>query len=166
MKPNQPIAKLDFVPGSSRRARSVHSLALRIAEELGVQLTEEEEARRKAVAERLRELRGLHSQQWVANRIGVTSRAVQAWEAGGGIAPENIESLAALYKVDEDYILNGNDRRPSPDQVSEILNLLREQNQLLREVLGDRQLEALEAEVEAERRATSKRPGGRAASGS
>src|SRR4051795_813112 len=116
----QAAAQYDFAPGTSRRTRSVHSLALRIAEELDLQVTEEEEARRIARAERLRELRGARSQLWVANQLGVTPRAYQAWEAGGGISPENVEALAALHKIDEDYILYGNDRRPSPDQVTEM----------------------------------------------
>ena len=152
MNPTQAITKADFRPGSSRHTRSVHSLALRIAEEMGLQVSEEEQTRRLATAQRLRELRGLRSQQWVADHIGVTSRAVQAWEAGGGVSSENIEALAKLYKVSENFLLYGTDTRPTPDQVSEILTLLRgldARMSHLEDLLTERELADLEDEAEA-----------------
>lgn len=150
MNTNQAITKKNFAPGTSRHTRSVHSLALRIAEELDLQMTEDEQTRRLAFAQRLRELRGVRSQQWVADRVGVTARAYQAWEAGGGIAGDNIEALAQVFKVDEDYLVYGNDRRPSPDQVTEMLDLLRRlEGRLTRieDLLTEGELEDLEADV-------------------
>jgi transcriptional regulator with XRE-family HTH domain len=168
MGTNQPIMKKSFTPGSSRPTRSVHSLALRIAEELDLQLTEEEDARRLATAQRLRDLRGIRSQQWVADRVGVTSRAVQAWEAGGGVSSENIEALAKLYKVSENFLLYGTDTRPTPDQVAEILSLLRSLDERMgrvEELLSERELEDLEGEAETETPPTRKPAGRRAANG-
>lgn len=63
--------------------------------------------RREELAARIKELRGLRTQQAIADRVGVTMRAYQAWEAGGGITWENIEALAKVFGVSEDYLLYG-----------------------------------------------------------
>jgi transcriptional regulator with XRE-family HTH domain len=63
--------------------------------------------RREELAARIKELRGLRTQQSIADRVGVTMRAYQAWEAGGGITWENIEALAKVFGVSEDYLLSG-----------------------------------------------------------
>jgi transcriptional regulator with XRE-family HTH domain len=63
--------------------------------------------RREELAARIKELRGLRTQQAIADRVGVTLRAYQAWEAGGGITWENIEALAKAFGVSEDYLLYG-----------------------------------------------------------
>lgn len=72
--------------------------------------------RRKEIGARLKELRGPVPQPVVADRVGVTLRAYQAWEAGdSGIAYDNVVKLAKAFKVTEDYILNG----PPPETVDE-----------------------------------------------
>src|SRR3954453_11637991 len=155
---NQPITKESFRPGTSRHTRSVHSLALRIAEELDLHVTEEEQQRLIGQANRLRELRARRSQRWVAMQLGITDRAVQAWEAGGGISGENVEALAKLYGVTPDFIEHGVDRRPTPDQVAEMLTLLRGLDERLANVeklLLEREMADLEAAAQARSRRSS-----------
>lgn len=64
--------------------------------------------------QRLRELRGGKPQPVVADAVGVTLRAYQEWEAGGGIRWDNVKKLAECFGVDDDYILNG-PREDTPD---------------------------------------------------
>jgi transcriptional regulator with XRE-family HTH domain len=164
---NQAITKSDFAPGTSRRHQSVHSLALRIAAQLDAQMTEAERERQLQVAQRVRELRGVRTQQWVADKIGVTLRAYQAWEAGGGIAGPNIAALAKLYDVPEDFIVYGSERRATPDQLDRIEGLLvdvSERLARLEDLVTERELEDLEAEAEPGRPARRK-PNGRPATG-
>lgn len=73
------------------------------------------------VAARIRDLRGRVPQQLVADRVGVTLRAYQAWEAGGGIGWENLRKLAKHYSVTEEFILYGSDDAPpTPSQLERI----------------------------------------------
>lgn len=68
--------------------------------------------RRRDVASRIRELRHARrprpTQQDLADAMGITLRAYQAWESGES-TPEwaNLAKLADFYAVEEDYILNG-----------------------------------------------------------
>jgi hypothetical protein len=43
----------------------------------------------------------------MAEETGVTLRAYQRWEAGGGIAWRNIERIAEVHHVSPNYILYG-----------------------------------------------------------
>lgn len=91
----------NYAPGTSRGPRSVHTLALQMA------LARE---RQEEIGARIKELRDDRRlrQQAVADRVGVTLRAYQAWEGGdSGIAWENLEALAKVFNVSEDYILSG-----------------------------------------------------------
>lgn len=76
----------------------------------------EDERQRQAgarIKERRQELR--LRQPRVAERVGVTLRAYQAWEAGdSGVSYENLEKLAEALEADPDWILRG-PREPAPD---------------------------------------------------
>ncbi len=61
----------------------------------------------EAVATRLKELRGARPQPLVAAEVGVSLRAYQQWEAGGGIAWSNVQALAEFYGVSPQWLLNG-----------------------------------------------------------
>ena len=52
----------------------------------------------------LREARPGFTQEAAAEAIGVTLRAYQAWEAGGGIKWDNVKLIAALYDVEPEYL--------------------------------------------------------------
>ena len=61
----------------------------------------------------LREGRHL-TQPAVAERVGVTLRAYQGWEAGGGIQWENAKRLGRFLGATPDYIMSG-EPRSTPD---------------------------------------------------
>jgi transcriptional regulator with XRE-family HTH domain len=67
--------------------------------------------RRRDVASRIRALRGTRPQPQVAAEVGVSVRAYQQWEAGGGIAWPNLQRLADIYGVTTNWLENG-DTRP------------------------------------------------------
>lgn len=69
-----------------------------------------------AVGERLRELRGAKTQPAIADAVGVTLRAYQHWEAGGGISWDNLQGLAEHFGVTENYILYGTNEGPGHRQ--------------------------------------------------
>jgi len=63
--------------------------------------------RQRAIGKRIAEMReraGL-TQDAAADKIGVTLRAYQKWEAGGGITRPNLQRLAELYATTPDKIL-------------------------------------------------------------
>ena len=66
-----------------------------------------EAEQREAIAERIRQLRGRVPQREIADRVGVTERAYQAWEAGGGIAWDNLQALANALGVSDEYLIYG-----------------------------------------------------------
>lgn len=100
-----------FAPGSSRGPRSLRTLALQMAKEL----SEAEHARRKAIGERIRELRDRRPQPRIAEHVGVTLRAYQAWEAGdSGIGYDNLMRLADVLDTTPEYIEYGTAGRPRP----------------------------------------------------
>lgn len=115
-----------FVPGSSRGPRNVRTLALQMAMEKERQLE---------VAERIRALRGPKPQPVVADEVGVGLRAYQHWEAGGGISWENLQRLAQVFGVSEDFLLYGSGEAKGPEtqldrmerQLGRIVDLLAEQ---------------------------------------
>ena len=61
----------------------------------------------------LREQRHL-TQPVVADRVGVTLRAYQEWEAGGGIQWENAKRLAKVLSSNPDFIMSG-ERKDTPN---------------------------------------------------
>ena len=93
------IAKKRRGNASLRATRTVHTL-----------LDQMEDLARGARIKELREQLHL-TQPAVAEMIPVSLRAYQAWEAGGGIAWENVKLLAKKLDADPDYILNG----PKPE---------------------------------------------------
>lgn len=101
--------------------------------------------------ERIKELREeLHlTQPTVAERVGVTLRAYQEWEAGGGIAWENAKRLARVLGVTPDYIMSGD---PVPrvtldgsqlDRIESAVSDLDEQIRLFRVEAAARDMEVL-----------------------
>jgi hypothetical protein len=70
--------------------------------EMPEQLLDEE-----SVATRLRTLRGRRPQTVIAAGVGVSLRAYQQWEAGGGIAWHNLDALAKLHSVSTEWLLSG-----------------------------------------------------------
>jgi transcriptional regulator with XRE-family HTH domain len=66
--------------------------------------------------DRIRSLReNLHlTQEAMADRVGLTLRGYQEWEAGGGIKWDNAKRLAKVAGVEPDWIMGG-DRGETPD---------------------------------------------------
>lgn len=81
-----------------------------------------EAQRREDLAARIKELREPRPQQAIADKVGVSLRAYQAWEAGGGISWENLEQLAKALGVTEEYLLYGEagDRARTSTQLQRI----------------------------------------------
>lgn len=100
------IALQDFIPGSSRKPRNARTLLLQMAME---------EERAREVGARLKALRGPKPQPVVAQEVGVTLRAYQRWEAGGGLAWENLQAVARVFGVSENYILYGEETVKGPE---------------------------------------------------
>jgi hypothetical protein len=63
--------------------------------------------KREDIASRIRVLRGARPQPQIAHEVGVTLRAYQEWEAGGGIAWPNLRRLAEVHGVTTDWLENG-----------------------------------------------------------
>lgn len=96
------LAQHKFVPGASRGPRRAATLLAQMADlERG---------------DRIKALRdGLHlTQPVVADRVGVTLRGYQEWEAGGGIQWENAKRLAKALRTSPDYIMSG-EPQATPD---------------------------------------------------
>lgn len=93
------FAQRGYVPGTSRSPRSARTLAL--------QMAQAEAERQREIGARIKDLRGRIPQPVIADRVGVTLRAYQAWEAGGGIAWDNLVKLAEVFGVSEDFIEYG-----------------------------------------------------------
>jgi transcriptional regulator with XRE-family HTH domain len=71
--------------------------------------------RQEEIGARIKELRGRIPQPVVADAVGVTLRAYQAWEAGdSGIAWPNLVKLAKYFKVSADYLEYGESGRQGP----------------------------------------------------
>ena len=58
-------------------------------------------------ADRLKELRSNqgHSQEQLAQLVGVKRSAVANWEQGGEVTLENLKKLCAIYRVSMDYMI-------------------------------------------------------------
>lgn len=112
VKTKSHIAQQGFIPGTSRAPRSIRTLATQMAKEL----SEAERARREQIGQRIKELRGGIPQPRIAEQVGVTLRAYQAWEAGdSGPAWDNLVALADLHQVTPEYIEYGAAGRPRPE---------------------------------------------------
>lgn len=122
------IAQKGFVPGTSRGPRSARTLLLQMAADL---------ERQREIGQRIKALReelGL-TQPVLADKVGVTLRAAQAWEAGGGIGYENRKRLAEELGVSEEFLLFGEPGRQGPStqldrieaKLDAVLVLLREE---------------------------------------
>ncbi len=67
----------------------------------------EQSSEEPSVATRLRSLRGRRPQTTIAAGIGVSLRAYQQWEAGGGIAWHNLDALARFHSVSTEWLISG-----------------------------------------------------------
>ncbi len=130
-------AQSKFVPGTSRRPRRAVTLLAQMADV-------ERGERIKALREQLH-----ITQPVIADRVGVTLRAYQEWEAGGGIQWENAKRLGKVLGATPDYLMSG-DPLPTPDltatlsgDVGRKLSDLEEQVRLLRAELLARDAEVL-----------------------
>lgn len=94
--------------GSLRRTGTPHTLRLQVLME---------QQKKAEIGERIRELReaSRHTNRSIADELGVSERAVAKWMAGGGIAWDNVVSLAKLFDVEENYIWSGDPRAETPD---------------------------------------------------
>lgn len=99
-------ARQTFVPGTSQFPRNPRTLALQMAMERKRQLE---------VADRIRSLRGPKPQPVIADEVGVRLRTYQHWEAGDGIAWENLQKLASVFGVTENYLLYGHEAPVGPE---------------------------------------------------
>jgi hypothetical protein len=67
-------------------------------------------AERGNVASRIKALRGPRPQPLIAAEVGVTLRAYQSWEAGGGIAWPNLQRLAEIHGVSTNWLEHGDEK--------------------------------------------------------
>jgi hypothetical protein len=82
VNPKPHSAQKTFAPGSSRGPRSIRTFV--------DQMARAEDARTRERGDRIRELRAGIPQPRIADQVGVTLRAYQEWEAGGGIGWDNL----------------------------------------------------------------------------
>jgi len=68
------------------------------------------ESKQEDVAARIRALRGTRPQPQIADEVGVTLRAYQEWEAGGGIAWPNLRKLADVHRVSTNWLEHGDEQ--------------------------------------------------------
>lgn len=68
-----------------------------------------EQRQKQEIGERIKELRenSAETNRSIADYCDVGERSVAAWVAGEGIAYENAQKVAELFKVDVDYIWRG-----------------------------------------------------------
>jgi len=76
-------------------------------------LDEQQQLERAARIKQLRE-ESPYTQAALADLVGVTPRAYQRWEEGGGIEWDHLEKLAEVHGVDVMWIHRGTGRGPSP----------------------------------------------------
>lgn len=99
-------------------SRLIHSSQLpRTARTLAIHMAMEA-AQRAEIGERIRTLRGPVPQPVLANKLGISLRAIQKWESGES-APQwdNLVRLSKHFQVTQDYLLYG-DREPAPEAKS------------------------------------------------
>jgi hypothetical protein len=91
-------------------------------------------AGRGEIASRIRVLRGPRPQPQIAAEVGVSLRAYQGWEAGGGIAWPNLQRLADIHGVTTNWLEHG-DERPEAAR-SQLDRIERKLDELLGRVGG------------------------------
>ena len=76
-----------------------------------------DEVHRAEIGERIRELREAspYGNRTLADEIGVSERAVAKWVQGKGISYKNAKKVAALFKVDVDWLWRGEKQTETPD---------------------------------------------------
>lgn len=119
-------------------------------------LAQEEREKQRKVGERIAEAREARrlTQPVVADRVGVSLRAYQNWEAGATrVAWTNLPKLAQILGITEDYLLSGDGDAPGlavptdlNQQFAEIDARLANIEEMLTQLLG-RQPGAQEAEI-------------------
>jgi transcriptional regulator with XRE-family HTH domain len=119
--------------------------------------------RKREIGGRIKELRdeGNYSQPHIADAVGVTLRAYQAWEAGdSGITRENVEKLAAFFAVSPEHILSGPAVEEAPDLQAQLALVLERLDWITAalETNGIRPLSAGEVAEGAARRNAARRP--------
>ncbi len=63
----------------------------------------------------------MRPQPQIADEVGVSLRAYQQWEAGGGIAWTNLKRLADIHGVSTEWLENGDERHePAQPQLDRI----------------------------------------------
>jgi transcriptional regulator with XRE-family HTH domain len=110
--PKSSLANQKFARATWRGSRSAHTLLLQMAQDV---------EKLAAQAQRLKDLRAAKgrslgrrvTQEIAADAIGVTLRAYQAWEAGGGIDPDNLKKAADFFETTPDFIEYG-ERQQAP----------------------------------------------------
>ena len=105
----QPPAQSRFAAIPSQKAKRATTLLAEVAD-----LERGERIKELRLAKSRREGRRI-SQMKAANEVGVSYRAYQLWEAGGGIKDANVGPLATFLESDEDYILRGPSAAETPD---------------------------------------------------
>lgn len=96
----------------------------------------------------LREARGNPPQEIVAQKLDVSNRAYQAWEAGDSKPSwRNLTKLAKFYGVTEEFILLGDvpEETPQASQLDRVEQLIRDQNEQIKGL--SEELELLRAEI-------------------
>jgi transcriptional regulator with XRE-family HTH domain len=108
MKTDLPAASDKAVINPSQNARSLPTLRLQMALDA---------AQRLARGERIKQLReeSPYTQPVLAEQVGVTLRAYQRWEEGGGIEWDHLEKLAEIHGVDVQWIHKGEEQGVTPD---------------------------------------------------
>lgn len=87
----------------------------------------------------------LLSQEKLAHEVGVSTRTLQNWEAGGTISDPG--RLASILQTTVSYIMTGEDRPSVADgDAVEVLDRLSRQQEILRRVASNRLLTAEQLE--------------------
>lgn len=124
----------------------ISSLFPRTARTLALQMAMEA-AHRADIGQRIKELRGHLPQPVLAEKLGVSLRAVQKWEAGES-APQwdNIVRLSKLFDVTQNYLLYGK-RDAASDELSQLDRIEAKLDDLLSRLPVEGLAEVLEAEA-------------------
>jgi transcriptional regulator with XRE-family HTH domain len=113
---------------------------MRTARNVQIEMALQQRAMGRRIAE-MRERRRL-TQEAAADLAGVTLRAYQKWEAGGGIQYANLSRLAEVFHVPVDRI-TGEESAPDPfatasqlDRIEQQVTELRAERETLQEEIG------------------------------
>lgn len=96
-------------------------------------MADDDTDRKIRIGRRIRELRmeSPYTQEAIAQEIGVSLRGYQAMEGRGAVSFASLEKIAALHKKDLDYFY----REDSPPALERAVELLEENQELMREIL-------------------------------